>query len=47
MIRVADYVIQFLEDYGVEDVFTVSGGGSSIVTVPDSRQPLISFTVYG
>ena len=28
MIRVADYVIQFLEDYGVEDIFTVSGGGS-------------------
>ncbi len=28
MIRVADYVIQFLEDYGVEDIFAVSGGGS-------------------
>ena len=28
MIRVADYVIQFLEDYGVENIFTVSGGGS-------------------
>ena len=28
MIRVADYVIKFLEDYGVEDIFTVSGGGS-------------------
>ena len=28
MVRLADYVIQFLEDYGVEDVFTVSGGGS-------------------
>ncbi len=28
MIRVADYVVQFLEDYGVENIFTVSGGGS-------------------
>ena len=28
MIRVADYVIQFLENYGVENIFTVSGGGS-------------------
>ena len=28
MIRVADYVVRFLEDYGVEDIFTVSGGGS-------------------
>ena len=28
MIRVADYVVQFLEDYGVEDIFAVSGGGS-------------------
>ena len=28
MIRLADYVVQFLEDYGIEDVFTVSGGGS-------------------
>ena len=28
MIRVADYVVQFLEDYDVEDIFAVSGGGS-------------------
>ena len=28
MIRVSDYVIQYLEDYGIEDVFSVSGGGS-------------------
>ncbi len=28
MIRVADYVVKFLEDYGVEDIFAVSGGGS-------------------
>ncbi|HIB54567.1 MAG TPA: thiamine pyrophosphate-binding protein [Nitrospirales bacterium] len=28
MIRLADYVIDYLADQGVEDVFTVSGGGS-------------------
>ena len=28
MIRVADYLIKLLEDKGVRDVFTVSGGGS-------------------
>jgi len=26
--RLADYVIQFLEEYGVENIFTVCGGGS-------------------
>ena len=26
--RLADYVIQFLEEYGVTDIFTVCGGGS-------------------
>ncbi|MBM3835596.1 MAG: thiamine pyrophosphate-binding protein [Verrucomicrobia bacterium] len=28
MIRLADYVIAFLENAGIEDIFTVSGGGS-------------------
>ena len=28
MNRLADYVISFLESIGVQDVFTVSGGGS-------------------
>lgn len=28
MIRVADYIIQFFENQGVEHIFTVSGGGS-------------------
>jgi len=28
MIRLADYVVEFLEDLGVRTVFTVSGGGS-------------------
>ena len=26
--RVADFVIKFLEDKGIKNVFTVSGGGS-------------------
>lgn len=28
MIRVADYIVKFLEELGIADVFTVSGGGS-------------------
>jgi len=28
MIRLSDYVIKFLEDYGIRDIFSVSGGGS-------------------
>ncbi|SVD38551.1 uncharacterized protein METZ01_LOCUS391405, partial [marine metagenome] len=28
MVRLADYVVSFLEHVGVKDIFTISGGGS-------------------
>ena len=28
MVRLADYVVSYLESIGVKDIFTVSGGGS-------------------
>ena len=43
MIRVADYVIQFLEDYGVEDIFTVSGGGSIFLCDAVARAKILKY----
>jgi len=41
--RLADYVIQFLEDYGVEHIFTVCGGGSVFLNDALGRSKKIKY----
>ena len=36
--RVADYVIEFLENQGVDHIFTVSGGGRSSSVMPSGGE---------
>lgn len=41
--KLADYVIQFLEDYGIEHIFTVCGGGSVFLNDALGRSKKINY----
>ena len=43
MIRVADFVINFLEDLGVTTIFTVTGGGSIFLCDAVGRNPRMTY----
>ena len=45
MLKVADYVIQFIADQGVEHVFLVTGGGAMHLNDALSRCPDIAVDV--
>ena len=46
MIRVADYIFKYLADYGVRDVFLVTGGGAMHLNDALKKEKRIKFTCY-
>ena len=44
MIRVSDYVVEYLSNLGVKNIFTVSGGGS--IHLCDTLHKIIKLDIY-
>ena len=45
MVRLADYVVSFLEHVGVRDIFTISGGGSIFLNDALGQSNMVRFSI--